>query len=89
MSEEKQVGQHVMRRQAINTLERDTIEELIERCALRREDALILRHKHINHHDENYIADSLGWSVQTVRMHYGKVLRKLYDIAKRHGYIEG
>lgn len=87
MAEAKQPGQHVKRRQAINTLERETIEELIDRCALREEDAAILRHKHINHHDENYIADTLGWAVITVRKHYSTVLHKLYDIAKRHGYI--
>lgn len=84
MSEEKRDIQHVERRKKVNSLDRDTIEKLIDLCALRNEDTLLLRYKHINHYDENYIADTLGWSVRSVRRHYIESLKKLYRIAELH-----
>jgi DNA-directed RNA polymerase specialized sigma24 family protein len=74
---------HLTRKHAIRSLETepDTLKSLISQCALRKEDMQILYMVHIEQHDQYYIADMLGMSVQNMRKRYTEALKKLYRLA--------
>lgn len=60
----------------------DTLSVLISKCALREEDRQILRMVHFEHHDQQYIADMVGLSVQGLRKRYYGAVAKLYRLAE-------
>lgn len=60
----------------------DTLSVLISQCALREEDRQILRMVHFDHHDQQYIADMVGLSVQGMRKRYYGAVAKLYRLAE-------
>lgn len=60
----------------------DTLSVLISQCALREEDRQILRMVHFEHHDQQYIADMVGLSVQGLRKRYYGAVAKLYRLAE-------
>lgn len=74
---------HLTRKHAIRSLEEnpDKLKSLISQCALRQEDMQILYMVHIEQHDQYYIADMLGMSVQNMRKRYTEALKKLYRLA--------
>lgn len=83
------MGEHLDRKHAIKLLEEDpdTLKMLISQCAIRKEDAKILYMVHIEQHDQYYVADMLGMSVQNMRKRYTEALRKLYRLAVLREYI--
>lgn len=83
------MGEHLDRKHAIKLLEEDpdTLKMLISQCAIRKEDAQILYMVHIEQHDQYYVADMLGMSVQNMRKRYTEALRKLYRLAVLREYI--
>lgn len=60
----------------------DTLSVLISQCALREEDRQILRMVHFDHHDQQYIADMVGLSIQGMRKRYYGAVAKLYRLAE-------
>lgn len=81
------MGDHLDRKHDIRRLEEDpdTLKLLIGQCAIREEDARILYMVHVEQHDQYYIADMLGMSVQNMRKRYTAALKKLHTLAQiRH-----
>lgn len=78
------MGEHLDRKHAVILLEDDpdTLSVLISQCALREEDRQILRMVHFGHHDQQYIADMVGLSVQGMRKRYYGAVTKLYRLAE-------
>lgn len=60
----------------------DTLKLLIGQCAIREDDAKILYMIHFQGHDQDYVADILGMSVQNVRKRYYKCLENLHALAR-------
>lgn len=81
------MGDHLERKHDIRRLEEDpdALKLLIGQCAIREEDARILYMVHVEQHDQYYIADTLGMSVQNMRKRYTAALKKLHTLARiRH-----
>lgn len=78
------MGEHLDRKHAVILLEDDpdTLSVLISQCALREEDRQILRMVHFEHHDQQYIADMVGLSVQGLRKRYYGAVAKLFRLAE-------
>lgn len=81
------MGDHLERKHDIRRLEEDpdALKALISQLAIREEDARILYMVHVEQHDQFYIADMLGMSVQNMRKRYTAALKKLHTLARiRH-----
>lgn len=78
------MGDHLDRKHELLKLAKrnpDAVKELIQQCAIRKEDAQILYYIYVEKQDQYYVADVLGMSVQNVRKRYCSATENLHCLA--------